>query len=236
MGAIAHMTVTLVVLRDTLGVCGQRTSNCAWVPPSQAPSHVGMSLLHFLGDRRCLCALVSPSLAPLRVCFCTNYQYNNLPGFRLQRWVGGHVCFFLHTSSCNCPRKPFAVTRRSRRALHSEGAPHARAGFVQSLSAALGSGLLQAPLFRFFSFFLIFTVVIQKVWRALAQSVALSATLCIFAHAPLVPANFHICCPPAGLGVRLFRGTGAGLRRPLMCGLSRPPWVVASTFRSGGSG
>ena len=35
----------------------------------------------------------------------------------------------------------------------SEGAPHTRAGFVQSLLAALGSGLLQAPLFRFFGFF-----------------------------------------------------------------------------------
>ena len=69
-------------------------------------------------------------------------------------------------------------------------------------SAALGSGLLQAPFFGFLAFF--FTVVTQNVRRALAQSVALSATLCKFAHAPLVPANFHICCPPAGLGVRLF--------------------------------
>ena len=56
-----------------------------------------------------------------------------------------------------------------------------------------------------------------KVRRALAQSVALSATLCNFAHASLVPANFHICCPLARLGVCLFRETGVGLRRPLMC-------------------
>ena len=81
------------------------------------------------------------------------HHYNNLPGFWLQRWVGGFVCFFLHTSSCICPRKQFAVTRRSRRALHTESAPHARAGFVQSLSAALGSGLLQAPHFAFWLLF-----------------------------------------------------------------------------------
>ena len=55
-----------------------------------------------------------------------------------------------------------------------------------------------------FWLFLSFSEVTQKVRRALVQSVALSATLCKFAHAPLVPANFHICCPPAGLGVRLF--------------------------------
>ena len=35
--------------------------------------------------------------------------------------------------------------------LHSECVPHARAGFVQSLLAALGSGLLQAPLASSFS-------------------------------------------------------------------------------------
>ena len=47
-----------------------------------------------------------------------------------------------------------------------------------------------------FGFF--FTVVTQKVRRALAQPVALSATLFMFAHAPLFLTNFHICCPPAG--------------------------------------
>ena len=99
-------------------------------------------------------------------------------------------------------RSHFAVKRCSRRMLFSECVPHARAGFVQSHLAALGSGLLQAPLFGFLAFF--FTVVTQNVRRALVQSVALSATLCKFAHAPLVPANFHICCHPAGLGVRLF--------------------------------
>ena len=61
------MTVTFAVLRDTLAVRGHRTSICAWVPPSQAPSHTGLSLLLVLGDRRCLCALVSPSQAPLHV-------------------------------------------------------------------------------------------------------------------------------------------------------------------------
>ena len=79
--------------------------------------------------------------------------------------------FFLHTSSsCNCPRKPFAVTRRSRRALHTEGAPHARAGFVQSLSAALGSGLLQAPHFAFWLLF----------HRSHTKSTAISCTACCF--------------------------------------------------------
>ena len=100
----------------------------------------------------------------------------------------------------------------------SEGAPHGMAGFVQSLLAALGSGLLLAPLFRFLASFLtLFHRSHTKDTASSCTAVALSATLCIFAHAPLFPANFHICCPPAGLGVCLFRGTGAGLRRPLMC-------------------
>ena len=143
------------------------------------------------------------------------YHYNYLPGFRLQRWVGGLVCFFLHTSSsCNCPRKPFAVTRRSRRALQRR--------VCRTPGRALCSRsrlhLAQASCrHRIFLFGFVFPVVTQKVRRALAQPVALSATLCIFAHAPLLPTNFHICCPPAGLGVRLFTGSGAGLRRPLMC-------------------
>ena len=150
--------------------------------PSQAPSHVGSSLLFFLGDRKCCVHWCRPLRRLCAWCFCTNYHYNNLPGFGLQRWVGGLVCFFLHTSSCcNCPRKPFAVTRRSRRMLFSECVPHARAGFVQSNSAALGSGLLQPPFFSFLAFF--FTDVTQNVRRALAQSVALFATLCKFAHA-----------------------------------------------------
>ena len=112
-------------------------------------------------------------------CFCTNYHYNNLPGFRLQRWVGGLVCFFLHTSSsCNCPRKPFAVTRRSRRMLFSECVPHARAGFVQSLSAALGSGLLRAPHFAFWLLF----------HRSHTKSTASSCTACC-----LVCNSAHFC-------------------------------------------
>ena len=57
LGHLARMTVTLAVPR-VLAVRGPRTSICDWVPPSQAPSHDGSSLLLFLRDRRCLCALV----------------------------------------------------------------------------------------------------------------------------------------------------------------------------------
>ena len=85
-------------------------------------------------------------------------------------------------------------------------------------AVALGCTWLRPPAgtaFSLFGFF--FTVVTQKVRRALSQPVALSATLFIFAHAPLLPTNFHVCCPPAGLGVHLFTRSGAGLRCPLMC-------------------
>ena len=148
------------------------------------------------------------------LCFCTNYQYNNLPGFRLQRWVGGLVCFFLHTSSCNCPRKPFAVTRRSRRALHSEGAPHARAGFVQSLSAALGSGLLQAPLV---ASWLSFHGSHTKDTASALHSLLPVCNSVPFCSCTACSRELPHLLPPSGLGVCLFRGTGAGLRRPLMC-------------------
>ena len=139
------------------------------------------------------------------------------PGLQVAA-VGRWACvFFLHTSSCNCPRKPCGDKALKARA-PSEGVPHAMAGFVQSLLAALGSGLLQAPLFCFFASCLaLFHRSHTKETASSCTAVDLSATLCIFAHAPLFPANFHFCCPPAGLGVRLFRGTGAGLRRPLMC-------------------
>ena len=125
-------------------------------------------------------------------------------------------------TGCARARRTFCVTTVKRRSLRARALPEeaicgdkalkahallgvcaARPGGLCAVdSAALGSGLMQAPFFGFLAFF--FTVVTQNVRQALAQSVALSATLCKFAHAPLVPANFHICCPPAGLGVRLF--------------------------------
>ena len=41
-------------------------------------------------------------------CFCATCHYIYLPVFRLQRRVGGLLCFFLNTSfPCNCTRKPF---------------------------------------------------------------------------------------------------------------------------------
>ena len=96
LGAIARMTVTLVVLRDTLPVPCHRTPNCAWVPPSQAPSHFGLSLLLFLGDRRCLCALVSPSLAPLRIVLLHQLPVQQSPGLQVAA-VGRWACVFFPT-------------------------------------------------------------------------------------------------------------------------------------------
>ena len=115
------------------------------------------------------------------------------------------------------PTNQFAVTRRSRRALHRRvrRMPGRALCSRSRLHLAQASCRHRILLFGFF-----FTVITQKVRRALAQPVALSATLFIFALAPLLPTNFHICCPPAGLGVRLFTGSGAGLRRPLMCCLA----------------
>ena len=134
--------------------------------------------------------------------------------------------FFLAHIFCICPWKHYAVTRRSRRALQRRVCrTPGRALCSRSLMH-----LAQASCrHRIFLFGFVFPVVTQKVRRALAQPVAMSATLCIFAHAPLLPTNFHICCPPAGLGVRLFTGSGAGLRRPLMCCLTLQICQLAST-------
>ena len=126
--------------------------------------------------------------------------------------------FPTHIFFLQLPAEAFCGDKALKARAPSEGAPHAMAGFVPSLLAALGSGLLQTPLLRFLASSLARCHGSHTEDTASScTAVALSATLCIFAHAPLFPANFHICCPPAGLGVRLFRGTGAGLRRPLMC-------------------
>ena len=111
------------------------------------------------------------------------------------------------TSSCNCPRKPFAVTRRSRRMLFSECVPHARAGFVQSTRLHLAQASCRH---RFLAFWLSFTVVTQNVRRALAQSVALST------HR-MFQRTSSFAAPLRGSVCACSHEPGAGLRRPLMC-------------------
>ena len=138
---------------------------------------------------------------PCTFCFCPSCLYDYLRGFWLQRWVGGLLCFFLNTSFLATSGE--AIQRcygaQGARSLRSVRRMPGRA-----LCSRLGCTWLRPPAGTAFWLFLFFSEVTQKVRRALVQSVALSATLCKFAHAPLVPANFHICCPPAGLGVRLF--------------------------------
>ena len=87
-------------------------------------------------------------------------------------------CARARRTFCMTTVKQFALTRRSRRTLHSERAPYARAGFVQSLSAALGSGLLQAPHFGFWLLF----------HRSHTKSTASSCTACCF-----VCNSVHFC-------------------------------------------
>ena len=109
------------------------------MPLSQAPLHV--LLLHFLlvtaGDSVLLLVtagayvLLCRSLRrPCTFCFCTYCHYNYLLGFRLQRWVGGLMCFFLNTCFLATAGMPFSGEEVLM--AHAQCAPHARVGFVQS--------------------------------------------------------------------------------------------------------
>ena len=142
----------------------------------------------------CLCALR----------FCTNYHYNNLPGFKLQRWVGGLVCFFLHTSSsCNCPRKPFAVTRRLRRALFRR----VRRTPGRALCSRFRLHLARASCrHRFFAFWLLFH-------RSHTRDTASSCTVCClvcksvyFCSRTALSSELPHLLPPCGARCALVQG------------------------------
>ena len=76
----------------------------------------------------CFCAALSGALA--RSAFALTAITTYFPGFRLQRWVGGLLCFFLNTSFLATAGMPFSGEEVLM--VHAQCAPHARAGFLQS--------------------------------------------------------------------------------------------------------
>ena len=188
------------------------SSPCALVPPSPAPGTLVCHRLFLLVTAGAYVLRCRSVRRPHTCCFCANSHFDYLRGFRLQRWVGGLLCFFLHTSFLATSEEATAVKRCSR-PHSSECAPHARAGFVQPPCAAMA----QTPCRHRFLAFPFFSEVTQKIRRALAQSFALSAfpvqvcshTACSSELATFdAPLRHSVCA--------CSHEPGAGLRRPLM--------------------
>ena len=88
--------------------------------------------------------------------------------------------FPTHIFFLQLPAEAFCGDKALKARAPSEGAPHAMAGFVPSLLAALGSGLLQTPLLRFLASSLARCHGSHTEDTASScTAVALSATLCI---------------------------------------------------------
>ena len=174
------------------------SSPCALVPPSQAPGTLVCHRLFLLVTAGAYVIRCRSVRRPHAFCFCANSHFDYLRGFRLQRWVGGLVCFFLHTSFLATSEEATAVKRCSR-PHSSECAPHARAGFVQPPCAAMA----QTPCrHRFLAF-----PFSPKLHKRFGERLHSLLPCLHFACASLLTHRLfqrtgHICCP-LGFGVRL---------------------------------
>ena len=127
-------------------------------------------------------------------------------------------CFFLNTSFLATAGMPFSGEEVLM--AHTLCAPHARAGFVQSL-AALGSGPLQAPLFGSLAFS--FSPLSHKRYGELLHSLLPCLQLCasLLTHRSFQRTS-TFAAPLRGSVCACSHEPGAGLRRPLMCCLAYP--------------
>ena len=112
-------------------------------------------------------------------------------------------------------RRP--VTRRSRRALHRRVRRTPWRALCSRSRLHLAQASCRHRVFAFWLLFGSFSPLSHKRYGELLHSCCLVCNSVYFCSHTAFSSELPHLLPPSGLGVCLFRGTGAGLRRPLMC-------------------